>query len=133
MLEHGETEGQRPVLRSSPCSGGMLRFCQLRTERLETSPQQVLLAGVVGIEGGAADIGLVDDVLDRDRVVALAQDQRHQRTVQRLPRTGRATIHHLCPKNSRTMALRWSDSEQRPPFVRSKIADNTFINRRSVR
>ncbi len=60
---------------------------QLRAQHLKAAAQQILLAGVVGIESGAADIGLVDDVLDRDRLIAFAHNEGHQRAVKRLLRT----------------------------------------------
>jgi len=87
MLEQGEAEAQRLVWR-----GARRRFRQDTAEFLETAPQEILFSGVVGIEGGAANICLVQDILDRDGLIALAQDQSDQRLVERFARTRRAPV-----------------------------------------
>jgi hypothetical protein len=56
MLKHGEAEPQRLALRSGGLgTGGALGIRELPAQCLKTAAQQVLFAGVVAIEGGAAD------------------------------------------------------------------------------
>lgn len=65
-----------------------LIFLHLAIERLEHSleapQQQVVLAPVVGIEGGSSNVGAVQELLDRDGVVALLEHEVHERLDQRL-------------------------------------------------
>ncbi len=62
MLEHREAERKRPILlavlpRSSSCG------FQLAAKPLEAAAEKILLAVVVGVEGRAANIGFVNDLL----------------------------------------------------------------------
>ncbi len=97
MLEHRAAEGKRRPLRSLGLGpGGALNPGHLGPKHLEAAAQQAFLACVVGVEGGAADIGLIDDVLHGDAFIALAQDQRHERVVQRPARADGAAVHRVC-------------------------------------
>ncbi len=65
---------------------------QNRLEMAQAAALQIVLAGIVGIEGRAADIGSVADVLHRQIVIAACDDQRHQGAMQVRPRPGDTAI-----------------------------------------
>src|SRR5437764_13163758 len=79
-----------------------LQFC---AKLLEAAAEQIFLPAVVGIERRAANVRLVDNLLNGDGVVTLAQNQRNQRPMQRATRARGAAIHssfHFPPRFSRT-------------------------------
>jgi hypothetical protein len=51
---------------------------------LEAAGQQIVLVVEVRVEGGAADVGAVDDLLHGQRLEPLLPDERHQRSTQEL-------------------------------------------------
>jgi hypothetical protein len=65
-----------------------------RRQLLQAAEQQIILVRVVRVEGRAADVRAVDDVLHGDPVVALLQDQTDQRTMEQLPGTPHPAIRH---------------------------------------
>ncbi|MEV4808093.1 methyltransferase domain-containing protein [Nonomuraea sp. NPDC049421] len=72
VLEHRAAEGEQ-LSRLAPRRGVQ------EGEVVEVAEQHALLVGEVGVERGPAHVGALDDVGDGHRVVALLQDQRHQR------------------------------------------------------
>jgi hypothetical protein len=51
-------------LASGPLLGRVPLGGEFRTDVLEAGAEEVVLVAVVGVEGGAADVGPVEDVLD---------------------------------------------------------------------
>src|SRR6266513_3285495 len=79
VLEHRKTEPERPGSLTPP-----LR--QEHPQVLEPAGQQGLLIGEVRIEGRPSDVGAIDDVLNRRRVVPLLDHHRKERILQQLTR-----------------------------------------------
>nr|WP_236051767.1 hypothetical protein [Nonomuraea cypriaca] len=82
VLKHRQAEGEQ--LARPPGRLGVEE-----AELVEVAEQRVLLVGEAGVEGGAAHVRAVDDVGDGDRVVALLQDQRHERLLDGPPSVAR--------------------------------------------
>ncbi len=92
MLEHGQAETE---CRGYAVAGGQCLFLARQKDRpdvVETAALQVVLAGVVAVEGRAPDIGLFADVLDGDGLIALLHDQGEEGVLQKAARAGDAPV-----------------------------------------
>lgn len=67
---------------------------ELIAHPVEARRQQGFLVAEVAVEGGSADVGPVQDVLDRGLVVALFEDKREERVVQQLAGASNPPITH---------------------------------------
>jgi hypothetical protein len=97
--------------------GSWCRLCCLslcgqgRADVLERAPEQVVLVAVVGVEGRPSDVGPVQEVLDRDAVIALVLDEREQGAPQQLtgspyPPIGRGRAQGVPPVPGQLARLR---------------------------
>ena len=78
----------------------------------EAKPQQVILGLEMGIECSAADIGLINDVLDRQPVITPFGDERGEGRIESLPGLSDTAIHRLrtLPCHPFRSEHRWMDT-----------------------
>src|SRR5437867_984197 len=106
VLKKRETESET-LLSKAPFSSKRraLMYKQILAEVLQTAQQEILFADVMSVKRRPSDIRAIDNVLNRDDLVAFLDHQRYQSLVQHLPGPLYAAIHADPPRFSEQIGV----------------------------